>query len=143
MVTGGAGFLGRHVVRKLEECGARVFVPRSAQYDLHIKDPSFRTPEDVALVDRPADQPVPAASVARPGAARTGALWALLIVGAVGMGVFVWGLTWWVLSVVAERKGYVKKGNGTEEAKQGPSEPAEEDEARSHLGTIEINPSGD
>jgi GDP-L-fucose synthase len=34
-VTGGAGFLGRRVVQKLENAGCRaVFVPRSAEYDL-------------------------------------------------------------------------------------------------------------
>jgi GDP-L-fucose synthase len=34
MVTGGAGFLGRPVVTRLEAAGAQVFVPRSADYDL-------------------------------------------------------------------------------------------------------------
>lgn len=34
-VTGGAGFLGAHVVQALAEAGAReVFIPRSAEYDL-------------------------------------------------------------------------------------------------------------
>ncbi|MEA2514925.1 MAG: GDP-L-fucose synthase, partial [Thermomicrobiales bacterium] len=35
MVTGGGGFLGRHVVQRLRTAGAReIFVPRSADYDL-------------------------------------------------------------------------------------------------------------
>ena len=35
IVTGGAGFLGRHVLARLQQEGCRhVFVPRSAQYDL-------------------------------------------------------------------------------------------------------------
>jgi GDP-L-fucose synthase len=34
LVTGGAGFLGAPVVRRLEERGADVFIPRSAEYDL-------------------------------------------------------------------------------------------------------------
>lgn len=34
MVTGGAGFLGRNVVARLEAAGANVFVPRSSDYDL-------------------------------------------------------------------------------------------------------------
>jgi GDP-L-fucose synthase len=38
MVTGGAGFLGRHVVAKLEAAGAGVFVPRSADYDLRTRE---------------------------------------------------------------------------------------------------------
>src|SRR6266536_3019218 len=39
MVTGGGGFLGQSVVRRLESVGAdRIFVPRSADYDLRTMD---------------------------------------------------------------------------------------------------------
>jgi GDP-L-fucose synthase len=39
LVTGGAGFLGRHVCRILEERGpARIFAPRSAEFDLRERD---------------------------------------------------------------------------------------------------------
>lgn len=38
LVTGGGGFLGRHLVRRLEERGAReVVAPRSSEYDLREK----------------------------------------------------------------------------------------------------------
>src|SRR5438034_10408211 len=37
-VTGGSGFLGSHVVERLDAAGASVFVPRSAGYDLTRED---------------------------------------------------------------------------------------------------------
>ena len=43
LVTGGAGFLGREVVARLEAAGCRdVFVPRSADYDLVDRDAARR-----------------------------------------------------------------------------------------------------
>jgi len=48
VVTGGAGFLGSHLVEQLQGMGCRdIFVPRSGQYDL-------RTPEAVARLYRAA-----------------------------------------------------------------------------------------
>lgn len=47
MVTGGAGFLGRRVVARLEEEGAEdVFVPRSSRYDLRTADGVSRALRD-------------------------------------------------------------------------------------------------
>lgn len=37
LVTGGSGFLGRHLVTKLKKLGANIFIPRSKEYDLRSK----------------------------------------------------------------------------------------------------------
>jgi GDP-L-fucose synthase len=41
-VTGGAGFLGQHLVKRLESFGARVFVPRQREYNLVSLDACLR-----------------------------------------------------------------------------------------------------
>lgn len=56
-VTGGAGFLGQHVVRRLRSLGAEVFVPRKRDYDLISLDGCLR-----CLLERPCDVLVHAAA---------------------------------------------------------------------------------
>jgi GDP-L-fucose synthase len=49
-VTGGAGFLGQHMVKRLENFGATVFVPRQRDYNLTALDACLR-----CLLEHPCD----------------------------------------------------------------------------------------
>lgn len=49
-ITGGAGFLGQHVVKRLRSYGATVYVPRKRDYDFTALDASMR-----CLLEHPCD----------------------------------------------------------------------------------------
>jgi GDP-L-fucose synthase len=49
-ITGGAGFLGQHVVARLQRLGAKVFVPRQRDYNLTALDACMR-----CLLEHPCD----------------------------------------------------------------------------------------
>src|SRR5436305_12490813 len=49
-VTGGAGFLGQHLVKRLENYGAKLFVPRRREYNLVALDACLR-----CLLEHPCD----------------------------------------------------------------------------------------
>ncbi|MBN2301776.1 MAG: GDP-L-fucose synthase [Lentisphaerae bacterium] len=48
LVTGGAGFLGQHMVQRLEKMGAHVFVPRRKDYDLTVLEACVQCMRDAA-----------------------------------------------------------------------------------------------
>ncbi len=56
-VTGGAGFLGQHLVRRLRALGAEVYVPRKRDYDLISLDAGLR-----CLLEHPCDVLIHAAA---------------------------------------------------------------------------------
>lgn len=56
-VTGGAGFLGQHLVKRLESYGAKVFVPRQRDYNLTALDSCLK-----CLLEQPCDVLVHAAA---------------------------------------------------------------------------------
>ena len=94
LVTGGSGFLGSHLVERLQRGGDEVVVPRSAEYDLRREEDAIRLFEEaqpevvyhLAALDRYGPTPVHRLSFASVG---QGALPGLGASGAVDVEAFV------------------------------------------------------
>ncbi len=92
-----------------------------ASYNVHIKDASFSSPADIALTAG-AVPPAPP-----PSGRRTGMLWVLLLLLSLGAGVFVWGLTWWLLWLRESRNRAAEEENEPPITNQPPAEAAAPD----------------
>lgn len=79
-------------------------------YTVHVDDASFSQAEDVALTEAPLTAKLVTDTARKAAHQRpTWAVWLLLVLGAVGSGVFVWGLVWWGLSVRSSLNREAKK----------------------------------
>jgi len=81
-------------------------------YSVHVRDATFDSPDDVLLT------PGGASPGVAPRVRRAGALWGLLLLGSVGVGVFVWGLTWWLMSLAESRTSQGEEENAPPSNKQ-------------------------
>ncbi len=88
-------------------------------YQVYIHDDSFSRPEDVALTESPLSQEPRPSPTRRTDAGRpVWVLWLLLVLGSVGMGVFVWGMTWWGMSLTGSRSQKQKEDKALPVAKE-------------------------
>jgi hypothetical protein len=87
-------------------------------YTIRVLNDSFASPEDL-LLSAAGGEPEEL-----PKWRHVVTLWVLLVVGSVGAGVFVWGLTWWLLSLREARTRAAEEGKATE-----PDQHAERDAA--------------
>lgn len=107
-----------------------------SSYTIRISDDSFSRPEEVALTESPLVGG--AAGTAGPPAERdrpAWVLWLLLALGSAGAGVFVWGLTWWGMSLRDSRDRKREEDKAASVAKQASPEAAAPEQTAVRPGT--------
>ncbi len=88
-------------------------------YSIRIGDDSFSRPEDVALTESPiTDEPLSRSGAPAKQERPVWVLWLLLVLGSAGTGVFVWGLTWWGMSLRDSRNRQREEDKAPSVAKQ-------------------------